>query len=189
MSRAFSDIAFTPAVRAMQSRQGSRNQYARLDRDDVDRRDALTPGEIAYIGTRDSFYLATVSETGWPYVQHKGGPPGFLKVLDPRSLGYADYRGNVQYVSDGNLAGNDRVSLILMDYPNARRLKILGRARLVDAASDPALVERVQDAAYGARVERAVIIQVEAWDWNCPQHITPRYTRDEIAAVVASMND
>ena len=188
MSRAFSDIAFTPAVRAMQSRQGSRNQYARLDRDDVDRRDALTRAEIDYIGTRDSFYLATVSETGWPYVQHKGGPPGFLRVLEPRLLGYADYRGNVQYVSDGNLAGNDRVSLILMDYPNQRRLKILGRARLVDAASEPALLERVQDAEYGARVERAVIIQVEGWDWNCPQHITPRYTRNEIAAAVAAMD-
>lgn len=183
MSRAFADIAFTPAVRAMQTRQGSRDAYARLD-GPVDRRDALTESEIEYIGERDSFYLATVGETGWPYVQHKGGPAGFLKVLDPRTLGYADYRGNVQYVSDGNLAGNDRVSLILMDYAYSRRLKILGRARLVDAARDPALMERVRDPGYKAPVERAVILTVEAWDWNCPKHITPRFTVAEIESVL-----
>jgi predicted pyridoxine 5'-phosphate oxidase superfamily flavin-nucleotide-binding protein len=183
MSRAFADIAFTPAVRAMQTRLGSRDAYARLD-GPVDRRDALTAAEIAYIAERDSFYLATVSETGWPYVQHKGGPAGFLKVLDPRTVGYADYRGNVQYVSDGNLAGNDRVSLILMDYAHSRRLKILGRARIVEAADDPALMERLQDPDYRAPVERAVVIGIEAWDWNCPKHITPRFTVAEIERVL-----
>jgi predicted pyridoxine 5'-phosphate oxidase superfamily flavin-nucleotide-binding protein len=183
MSRAFADIAFTPAVRAMQARMGSRAACARLD-GAVDRRDALTANEIEFIAERDSFYLATVSETGWPYVQHKGGPAGFLKVLDPRTVGYADYRGNVQYVSDGNLAGNDRVSLILMDYAYARRLKILGRARTVEAADDPALMARLQDPDYRAPVERAVVITVEAWDWNCPKHITPRFTVAEIESVL-----
>jgi predicted pyridoxine 5'-phosphate oxidase superfamily flavin-nucleotide-binding protein len=183
MSRAFADIAFTPAVRAMQTRMGSRAAYARLD-GDVDRRDALTANEIEFIAERDSFYLATVSETGWPYVQHKGGPAGFLKVLDQRTVGYADYRGNVQYVSDGNLAGNDRVSLILMDYAYSRRLKILGRARIVEAADDPALMARLQDPDYRAPVERAVVITVEAWDWNCPKHITPRFTVAEIERVL-----
>jgi predicted pyridoxine 5'-phosphate oxidase superfamily flavin-nucleotide-binding protein len=183
MSRAFSDIAFTPAVRAMQSRLGSRAQYERLDTT-PDRREALGPAEAAYIAERDSFYLATVSETGWPYVQHKGGPPGFLKVLGPRTLGYADFRGNVQYITDGNLGGDDRVSLILMDYANQRRLKILGRAKLVEIADDPELAARLALPGYRARIERAVIITVEAWDWNCPQHITPRYTRAEIEAAI-----
>jgi len=183
MSRAFADIAFTPAVRAMQTRLGSRANYARLD-GPVDRRDTLTAAEIEYIAERDSFYLATVSETGWPYVQHKGGPAGFLKVLDARTLGYADYRGNVQYVSDGNLEGNDRVSMILMDWAYSRRLKILGRARLVEAADDPALMARVADENYPAPVERAVVITVEGWDWNCPKHITPRFTVAEIESVL-----
>jgi predicted pyridoxine 5'-phosphate oxidase superfamily flavin-nucleotide-binding protein len=185
MARAYAEIAFTPTVRTMQERMGSRSLYARLDTA-PDRRDALGPAEAAFITARDGFYLATVSETGWPYVQFKGGPSGFLKVLDPRRLGYADFRGNVQYLSDGNLSGNDRVSLILMDYANRRRLKLLGRARLIDAADDPALLARLRDPQYDAKVERAVIIDVVAWDWNCPQHITPRYTVAEIAAIAAA---
>ena len=184
MSRAFSDIAFTPAVRAMQSRLGSRDKYARLDAPEVERRDALGAAEIEFIGERDHFFLATVSETGWHYVQHKGGPAGFLKALDARTLGYADYRGNVQYVSDGNLAGNDRVSLILMDYAHSRRLKILGRAHVVEARDESALVASVADAGYRAPVERAVVITVAAWDWNCPKHITARFTLAEIEQVL-----
>ncbi len=187
MSRAFSDIAFTPAVRAMQTRMGTRKMYERLDHAD-DRRDALGPAEVAYIEERDNFYLATVGETGWPYVQYKGGPPGFLKVLDARTLGYADFRGNVQYISDGNLMGDERVSMILMDYANARRLKILGRAKLIDKADDPALIARLENPAYKAKVERAVIITVEAWDWNCPQHITPRFTEAEVRAALEAAN-
>jgi len=128
MSRAYSDIAFTPAVRAMQTRMGTRAGYEPLDRTD-DRRDALTADEAEFIHARDGFYQATVSETGWPYVQFRGGPAGFLKVLDGKTIGYADFRGNVQYISVGNLQGNDRVSIILMDYANKRRLKILGRVR------------------------------------------------------------
>jgi len=186
MSRAFSDIAFTPAVRAVQTRQGSRAAYARLDHAD-DVRDTLTPAEAEFVAARDGFYQATVSETGWPYVQFRGGPPGFLKALDARTLGYADFRGNVQYVSVGNLEGDDRVALILMDYANRRRLKILGRARLVQASEDPALIARLALPDYKARVERAVIITVHAWDWNCPQHITPRYTVLEVEAAAAPL--
>jgi uncharacterized protein len=184
MSRAFSDIAFTPAVRAVQTRRGSRAAYARLDQA-TDPRDTLTPAEAEFIAARDGFYQATVSETGWPYVQFRGGPAGFLKVLNAKTLGYADFRGNVQYVSVGNLAGNDRVALMLMDYANRRRLKILGRARLVEERDDPALLARLALPGYKARVERAVIVTVHAYDWNCPQHITPRYTVEEFRAASA----
>jgi predicted pyridoxine 5'-phosphate oxidase superfamily flavin-nucleotide-binding protein len=187
MSRAYSDIAFTPTVRDMQTRMGSRRNYAALDRA-TDPRDRLTAKEIAFIEARDSFYQATVSETGWPYVQFRGGPAGFLKVLDEKTLAYADFRGNVQYISVGNLQTNDRVSIILMDYANQRRLKLLGRVRLVDAADDPALLHRLQHADYGATVERAFVITVEGYDWNCPQHITPRFTEAEVAAAVAPLH-
>jgi uncharacterized protein len=180
MSRAYADITFTPAVRAMQTRMGSRASYAHLD-DTDDRRDALTEREAAFIHARDGFYQATVSETGWPYVQFKGGPAGFLKVLDACTIGYADFRGNVQYISAGNVQGNDRVSLILMDYAQRRRLKILGHVRLVAAGDDPALIDQLALPHYRATVERAVVITVAAYDWNCPQHITPRFTQAEFA--------
>jgi uncharacterized protein len=180
MSRAYSDIAFTPAVRAVQTRMGSRAGYARLD-DTDDRRDALTEREVEFIEAQDGFFQATVGETGWPYVQFRGGPAGFLKVLDDKTLGYADFRGNVQYISVGNLSHDDRVSIILMDFANRRRLKLFGRARIVPATDDPALVERLRVPGYRANVERAVLITVEGYDWNCPQHITPRYTEAEIA--------
>jgi len=179
MSRAFSDIAFTPTVRRVQTQRGSRAAYEPLDHTD-DRRDTLTEREAQFIAARDGFYQATVGETGWPYVQFRGGPAGFLKVLDGKTIGYADFRGNVQYVSVGNLLTDDRVALILMDYVHRRRLKILGRARLVDAREDPAVLARLVMPGYPARVERAVLITVEAFDWNCPQHITPRYTEAEL---------
>lgn len=179
MSRAYYDIAFTPAVRSMQTRMGSRSTYAPLDHTD-DRRDALTADEADFIHERDGFYQASVSESGWPYVQYRGGPAGFLKVLDGKTIGYADFRGNVQYISVGNLQGNDRVALMLMDYANQRRLKILGRARLVDRSDAPTLFAHLKMPNYRASVERAVIITVEGYDWNCPQHITPRFTEAEI---------
>lgn len=187
MSRAYSDIAFTPAVRDMQTRMGSRANYAPLDVTD-DRRDALTEREAEFIEARDGFYQATVSETGWPYVQFRGGPAGFLKVLDAKTIGFADFRGNVQYISVGNLQNNDRISIILMDYPNRRRLKLLGRVRLVSEAEDPALVAKLELPAYRARVERAFVITVEAYDWNCPQHITPRFTEAEVSDAVAPLH-
>lgn len=178
---------FTPAVRAVQQALGSRRAYERLDAPEADPRDALGEAERAFIAARDSFYLASVSETGWPYVQHRGGPPGFLKVLDDKTLGFADFRGNRQYVSVGNLNGNDRVSLILMDYPHQRRLKLLGHARTVSIQDHPETIARLEDAAYAAKVERGIVIQLEAFDWNCPQHITPRFTQAEIAAAAAPL--
>jgi ferredoxin-NADP reductase/predicted pyridoxine 5'-phosphate oxidase superfamily flavin-nucleotide-binding protein len=187
MSRAYSDIAFTHNVRVVQTQMGSRANYAPLDVTD-DRRDALGEREAEFIHDRDGFYQATVSETGWPYVQFRGGPVGFLKVLDAKTIGYADFRGNVQYISVGNLLGNDRVSIILMDYANRRRLKILGRVRLVSESEDPALVTRLELPHYRTRVERAVVISVEAYDWNCPQHITPRFTEAQVQDSVAPLH-
>lgn len=187
MSRAYSDIAFTPAVRELQTRMGSRSKYEAFDRA-IDRRDQLSEREIEFIEQSDHFFQATVGETGWPYVQHRGGPAGFLNVLDDRTIAYADFRGNVQYISVGNLTGEDRVSLILMDYANKRRLKILGRARVVEAADDPELIARVTVPGYEATVERVVVISVEAWDWNCPQHITQRFTVAEVEALVAPLH-
>ena len=186
MARSFADIAFTPAVRSFQTRMGSRRNYAPLDEIE-DRGVVLTDREEEFIAARDGFYQATVGETGWPYVQFRGGPAGFLKVLDSKTIGYADFRGNVQYISVGNLTHDDRIALILMDYAQRRRLKLWGRARLVDVRDDAALVEQLEVPSYRARVERAVIITVEAFDWNCPQHITPRYTDTEIEAATANL--
>ncbi|MEM9552035.1 MAG: pyridoxamine 5'-phosphate oxidase family protein [Pseudomonadota bacterium] len=143
----------------------------------------LGADERAFIETRNSAYLATVSETGWPYVQHRGGPRGFLKVLGPDRIGFADYRGNQQYVSTGNLLGNDRVSLLLMDYFRKARLKILGHARVTDAADDPDTAARLTTDGEG-RVERLFLVDVVAFDWNCPKFITPRLDTDEMAATI-----
>ncbi len=145
-------------------------------------RDTITDELADFIAERDSFYIATASADGQPYIQHRGGPKGFLKVLGDRTLGFADFSGNRQYISLGNLSENDRAQLFLMDYANRRRIKIWGRARVVE--DDPALLERLIDPAYKARPERAFVFEVEAWDVNCPQHITPRYTEAEIAPVI-----
>jgi ferredoxin-NADP reductase/predicted pyridoxine 5'-phosphate oxidase superfamily flavin-nucleotide-binding protein len=187
MARNFSELAFTPTVRAVQTRLGSRAGYATLD-DPLVQRNALSSIEIEFITARDSFFQASVGENGWPYVQHRGGPPGFLKVLGPQTIAYADFRGNAQYISVGNLMGDDRVSLILMDYAEKRRLKLWGRARLVELHDDPeGIIDQLELPHYRARVERGVVITVEAFDWNCPQHITPRYTEAQIAASHASL--
>ena len=186
MSTAFADIAFTPSVKAAQQRYGSREANLGFELA-PDVRNELTKRETAFITARDSFYQATVSESGWPYVQHRGGPAGFLKVLDARTIGYADFRGNVQYLSAGNLGANERVALILMDYANRRRLKIWGRARIVHAEDDPALVAQFEVPGYRARVERGIVIHVEAYDWNCPQHITQRFSKAEVEARLASL--
>lgn len=186
MSRAYSDIAFTPAVRAVQTRMGSRASYAAFD-EDPERHDRLGAREAEFIAARDGFYQATVGETGWPYVQFRGGPAGFLKVLDEKTIGYADFRGNVQYISVGNYAGNGRISIILMDYANRARLKILGLVHVVGLDEDPALIAKLESPHYRARVERAVVITVVGYDWNCPQHITPRFTEAQIAAAIAPL--
>ena len=176
-----SDVAFSPAVKAAQSRLGSRGGYARMEQKGG-WRDTITDELAAFIAERDSFYIATASADGQPYIQHRGGPKGFLKVLDERTLGFADFAGNRQYISLGNLSENDRAQLFLMDYANRRRIKIWGRARVVE--DDPALVERLIDRAYKARPERAFVFEIEAWDVNCPQHITPRYTDAELVPVI-----
>ena len=186
MNSRFAEIAFTAAVKRLQERDGSRPHYARGEINAATA-DSMGQSEAAFISERDSFYMATVSETGWPYLQHRGGPKGFLKVLDARTLAFADFRGNRQHVSEGNLAGNDRVALILMDYANRHRLKLLGRARAIDAADDAALLDSLGDAGYRARVERAVVIRVEAFDWNCPQHITPRFSAMELEPVIEAL--
>ena len=187
MTHRFAELMFTPSVKAAQARMGARGANERFEAPEAPARDRLGPVEAAFIGQRDSFYMATVSETGWPYVQHRGGPPGFLKVLDDKTVGFADYKGNRQYVSVGNIAKDDRVSLILVDYPNRRRLKIIGRSRTVDASGEPGTVDRLSDNDYGARVERAMVISVEAFDWNCPQHIAPRYSQTEVQELVAPL--
>ncbi len=189
MARAFAEIAFTPSVRATQEQQGSAAAYAKFLAPEAERGSRLTAGEAGFIGERDGFYQATVSETGWPYVQFRGGPAGFLKVLDDTTVAYADFRGNRQYISTGNLGADGRISLILMDYPNRRRLKIWGRARLVDAGDDPALVSRLHDDGYRAKPEQAVVITVDAFDWNCPQHIPQRFTLDELEPTLAPLRD
>lgn len=182
MARAFAKIAFTPGVQAVQTRMGSRHAYRSVDMDETETV-ALTSFETEFIRSRDSFYQGTVGENGWPYVQHRGGPIGFLKVLDTRTIGYADFSGNRQYISVGNLEGDGRVSLFLMDYPGQRRLKIWGHARLIDKDSEPALIARLASPDYPARVERGVLITVDAFDWNCPKFITPRFTEHELNAL------
>ncbi|MDD5267367.1 MAG: pyridoxamine 5'-phosphate oxidase family protein [Methylococcales bacterium] len=179
MATAFADITFTSCVKAAQIRYGSREANSRFELAD-DPRFVMAEQEVEFIRERDSFYQATVSETGWPYVQHRGGPKGFLKVLDEHTLGFADFRGNRQYLSVGNLNANDRISMILMDYPNRRRLKIWGRARIVHENEDPELIAQLEVPSYRARVERGIVIHVEACEWNCPQHITPRYSKAEV---------
>jgi hypothetical protein len=187
MGRRFAEIAFTPAVRALQeAARGGRAGEPHPDGGGSPP-DRLGPEEAGFIAARDGFFLASVSETGWPYVQHRGGPAGFLRVLDERTLGFADFRGNRQYVSLGNLARDDRVSLILMDHARRRRLKILGHARAVGAEEDPALLARLALPEYRARVDRGILISIEAFDWNCPQHITPRFTAAEVAEAVAPL--
>jgi hypothetical protein len=166
MTHRFAELMFTPRVKALQAQDGSRASYARFEQPGFPARDRLTEKEAAFIVQRDSFYMATVSETGWPYVQHRGGAPGFLKVIDARTLAFADYPGNRQFVSFGNMAASDRVALILMDYPNRRRLKLLGHGSVGPGTDEAA---------------RRVVIALEGFDWNCPQYITPRFTESDMA--------
>lgn len=178
MARNFLATFSTPAVlRAQDQYYGRARPVAAAGND------PLGPTEVQFIAARDSFYMATVSETGWPYVQHRGGPPGFLRVLGPTTLAFADYEGNHQMVTTGNLAGDNRVCLFLMDYAHRRRLKVLGHARVVEARKRPDLVAELP-ASPQASVERVVTVEVVSFDWNCPQHITPRFSAAEVAAVV-----
>ena len=182
MSHKFFDLTFTPSVKRTQEHFGTRRNYERFESGESDYH-GLTEAETDYIATRDGFYLATVGENGQPYVQFRGGPAGFLKVLDSTTLGYADFGGNLQYISTGNLAANDRAALILMDYANQRRLKILARVTITDAKDAPEMIAKLKMPEYKAKLERAVILHVEAFDWNCPRHITPRYTVEEMREI------
>ena len=186
MAKAFAEIAFTDSVKELQTRHGSRKAYRKFELD-PERGDRLSAREIDFIAKRDSFYMGTVNQSGWPYVQHRGGPKGFLKVLDDRTLAFADFRGNKQYISAGNLQTDDRVALFLMDYPNQQRLKLWARARLVEGDENPELIAKLHDSSYDARVERAVVLTIEAFDWNCPQHITPRFSQAEVEAIIAPL--
>ena len=185
MTSHFLNLVFTPSVKAAQEQNGSRHAYAR--RDGATDADRLTENEVHFIGTRDSIYLASIGAGGWPYIQHRGGPPGFIKVLDPQTIGFADFRGNRQYVSVGNFADDNRVALFMMDYARRARLKLLGRARAVDLADASDLAAALIDVDYGAKVERGIIIDIEAFDWNCPQHITPRFSLAEIEPSIAAL--
>jgi predicted pyridoxine 5'-phosphate oxidase superfamily flavin-nucleotide-binding protein len=179
-----SDVAFSPSVKAVQRRRGSRDAYARMEQKGG-WSDRITPELAAFIAERDSCYLGTASADGQPYIQHRGGPKGFLRVLDDRTLGLADYRGNRQYITTGNLAENDRAFLFLMDYANRRRVKIWAHARVVE--DDQALLERLMPSNAKARPEQAILLTLDAWDVNCPQHITRRFTEDEVERLLAPL--
>jgi len=187
MSYGFLDVAVTPSVRAVQAKMGA----DRIWQDFKGHRDfdRFTENEAAFIANRDSFYMATVSETGWPYVQHRGGPRGFLKLVDERTLAFADYRGNRQYISTGNVAANDRACLFLMDYAHRARLKVFAHVETLALDDDPALTELVTVPDYPGKLERIFLLRLETFDWNCPQHITPRFTEQEVAEAVGPLRD
>ena len=185
MAYAYGSAVFTPVIQALQEKHGSRRQYAKRENSGF----ALTPigdSEAGFLAESDSFYMASIGETAWPYIQHRGGPPGFLKAIDERTLAFADFRGNKQYISTGNLMTNNRVALILVDYAAKTRLKILGRARIIEGEAAEPWIAKVHDtdSARGC-LERVFIIDVEASDWNCPQHITRRFTEEQIRAALA----
>lgn len=182
----FGSLVFTPAVKALQARYGSRRQYARLAESESSPARLGLP-ESEFISERDTFYIATLGSTGWPYVQHRGGPKGFLKVIDERTIAFADFRGNKQYISTGNLMTDNRVAIILVDYPRQLRLKILGRVEIFEGenADLKNWIEKVRDPLYKAFTERVYVIRIEAFDWNCQRHIVPRYTEEEIREAVA----
>ena len=184
MTRNFTNIAFTPGVKATQTKYGSREIYEKFAQGKVTK-DILTTKEQEFIAARDSFYMGTVSSNSYPYIQFRGGATGFLKIIDDKTLGFVDFTGNLQYVSVGNLLENDRVFLFLMDYAHHRRLKIWGRARVID--NNPELLEHLSVPDYPAEKARVILIEVEAFDWNCPQHIPIRYNEAEVAQIKAPL--
>jgi predicted pyridoxine 5'-phosphate oxidase superfamily flavin-nucleotide-binding protein len=175
----FGSLVFTPLVKKLQERYGSRRQYERMEKLGGPQ-NRLTEFETEFLAARDSFYMSTVGETGWPYVQHRGGPRGFLKVIDDQTLAFGDFHGNKQYISTGNLQSDDRVALIMVDYPRQARLKILGRIKIFEGAEAAEWLDRVRMPEEKTVIERVFVIHVEAYDWNCQQHITPRYSVEEL---------
>ncbi|NKL30199.1 pyridoxamine 5-phosphate oxidase [Rhizobium leguminosarum bv. viciae] len=182
----FLEVAITPNVRLAQTEMGAHQIWLG---DHHRESDSFTDSERAFIAARDSFYIASVSETDWPYVQHRGGPQGFLKIVDNKTLAFADYRGNRQYISTGNFAANDRACLFLVDYPRRARLKIYVHVEKLALDADPALTDLVLDAGYRAKAERIFRLRLEAFDWNCPQHITPRYTEHEVEKAATPLRE
>jgi predicted pyridoxine 5'-phosphate oxidase superfamily flavin-nucleotide-binding protein len=189
MSNKFYDMTFTEAVKEAQEHNGSRRRYEKIENSANAQNTVLTDAEIDFIEQRDGFYMATAGDGGQPYIQFRGGRRGFLKVLDERTIAFADFRGNLQYISVGNLSGNRKTALFLMDYANRQRLKILAETEVKDAADAPELIEKLRDDNYEAKIERAIILRVKAFDWNCPQHITPRYTIEEVQAIIQPLNE
>lgn len=187
MARNFAQIAFTDAVKALQTEHGSRNSYERMEKFNVV--DGLSENEMGFIAHRDSFYLASFGENHFPYIQHRGGPKGFLKVLDKHRIGFIDFSGNKQYITVGNLATNNNVALILVDYPSQSRLKIYAKAEIVALKDNPELLASLDLDDYKFRPERMMVFHIEAFDWNCPQHITPRYTSEEIQIALQPQQD
>lgn len=186
MNDNFTKLAFTDSVKKLQERYGSRHSYQRME--DAGDRFVLTDKEKGFIASRDSFYMATVGSNGWPYVQFRGGPIGFLKALDDTTLAFADFRGNRQYISSGNVLDTTKVAMILLDYPSQKRLKIWADAEIIFAQDDEAMAAATRVEGYKAVVERVFKLNVRAYDWNCPQHITPRYRLDEIALEIQKLN-
>ena len=184
MGHNFGSLVFTPTIKALQERHGSRRQYERMQAGAV-KPDHFGAEEVAFIVERDGFYMASVGSNGWPYVQYRGGPAGFLKVIDDSTIAFANFRGNRQYISNGNLLADSRVALIMVDYPRQSRLKILGKAEILEGEQAKEWIERVRHPEYKAVVESVFVIHVEAFDWNCPQHIVPRFTTQQIQDALA----
>jgi uncharacterized protein len=188
MAYTFGSLVFTPVIKGLQERYGSRRQYARRE-DSAFSQDGIGPSETQFLAECDSFYMASIGATGWPYVQHRGGTKGFLKVIDEHTIAFADFRGNKQFISAGNLLTDDRVALIMVDYPRQARLKILGRVKIVEGTEAKEWVEKVRDPGYDAVIERVFVIHVEAFDWNCQHHITPRFTAEQIRPALSGVEE
>jgi len=187
MAKNFASIGFSTAARQLQEKYGSRQSYARMEKDSYV--DGLTENEVNFIAERDSFYMASIGENEFPYVQHRGGPKRLLKVLDNKRLGFIDFKGNMQYITAGNLATNNNVALIMVDYPTRARLKIFARAEVAELASHQELYNALNLEGYKFRPERMMVLHIEAYDWNCPQHIVPRYTIEEIERALAPQRE
>lgn len=183
----YAKLAFTEPIKTIQQEQGSRDAYERME--NIQLPEGLSFREMSFIQQRDSFYVSSFGENGFPYIQHRGGPKGFLKVIDSQTLAFLDFRGNKQYISTGNVQTHNKVSLILVDYPNRARLKIYAEAELVSLEEQPKLREMLELENYRYEAERIFVFKVKAFDWNCPQHITPRYTVEEIAKMAEDKNN
>jgi predicted pyridoxine 5'-phosphate oxidase superfamily flavin-nucleotide-binding protein len=188
MAQNFTTYTFTESVKKAQEKYGSRSSYEKMENKGADQFQ-IFQRETAHIQRMDSFYLSTVNKNGWPYVQFRGGPKGFLKIIDRSTLGYADFRGNMQYISTGNINDNNRVSMILLDYPSKTRLKIWAETEILEPDMNLELSAKLIPSDYQAKIERLVIFHIKAFDWNCPQHITPKYTLKEMKELLKSDND